>query len=327
MSGDAAGRMSIGGLARCAGVTVKTVRWYSDLGLVSPACRSAAGYRLYNTEALARLELVRTLREIGLDLATIKRVLAREVKLAEVAAAHAAALEVQIRTLRLRHAVLRAVAARGAQPEEVELVHRMARLSAEERRRIIADFLDQVFAGGAADPGFEAAMRAAVPELPDKPAPAQVEAWIELAELTRDPGFRDRVKDMAGQVARWAVGGESPHEAIARAAEVILPQAGAALDRGLDPASAEAAGVLDETMTTLAALEGTADGPGFRAGLLERLEIVADAAFERYWQLLAVLDGSPGPGTNVPRLGWVIAALRARLPHHGQNGTAGEATP
>src|SRR5215510_12518301 len=303
MSGDAAGRMSIGGLARCAGVTVKTVRWYSDLSLVSPACRSAAGYRLYNTEALARLELVRTLREIGLDLATIKRVLARAVKLAAAAAA------------------------RGAQPEEVELVHRMARLSAEERRRIIADFLDQVFAGGAADPGFEAAMRAAVPELPDKPAPAQVEAWIELAELTRDPGFRDRVKDMAGQVARWAVGGESPHEAIARAAEVILPQAGAALDRGLDPASAEAAGVLDETMTTLAALEGTADGPGFRAGLLERLEIVADAAFERYWQLLAVLDGSPGPGTNVPRLGWVIAALRARLPHHGQNGTAGEATP
>jgi len=65
--------------------------------------------------------------------------------------------------------VLRAVAARGAQPEEVELVHRLGpagRLSSEERRRIITDFLDNVFTGGAADPDFEAGMRAAAPELP-----------------------------------------------------------------------------------------------------------------------------------------------------------------
>src|SRR5215472_15026732 len=145
MSGSGAGFLTIGELARGAGVTVKTVRWYSDQGLVSPACRSAAGYRLHDIDALARLELVRTLREIGLDLATIRRVLAREVRLAEVAAAHADALEVQIRVLRLRQGVLRAVAARGARPEEVELVHRIARLSAEERRRVITDFLDHVF--------------------------------------------------------------------------------------------------------------------------------------------------------------------------------------
>jgi hypothetical protein len=36
---------------------VKTIRWYSDQGIVPPAGRSAAGYRLYDSEALARLEL------------------------------------------------------------------------------------------------------------------------------------------------------------------------------------------------------------------------------------------------------------------------------
>jgi len=43
-------------------------------------------------EALARLELIRTLREVGLDLPVIKKVLAREVNLADVAATHADAL-------------------------------------------------------------------------------------------------------------------------------------------------------------------------------------------------------------------------------------------
>jgi len=57
-----------------------------------PVVRTAAGYRLYDSEALARLELIQTPREIGLDLPVIKKVLAREVKLADVAAAHADAL-------------------------------------------------------------------------------------------------------------------------------------------------------------------------------------------------------------------------------------------
>ena len=77
MHGDGT-RYSIGELARLTGLSVRTVRFYSDSGVVPPAGRTEAGYRLYDAEALARLELVRTLRELGVDLATIRRVLARE---------------------------------------------------------------------------------------------------------------------------------------------------------------------------------------------------------------------------------------------------------
>ncbi|MER7504252.1 MerR family transcriptional regulator [Nonomuraea pusilla] len=87
----------IGELARRTGLTVKTIRFYSDRGLVPPAGRSAAGHRLYGPDAVARLRLVRTLRALGLDLPTISRVVRREATLPEVAAAHAAALEVRIR--------------------------------------------------------------------------------------------------------------------------------------------------------------------------------------------------------------------------------------
>src|SRR5690606_20328837 len=91
----------IGELARRTGLTVKTVRFWSDEGLVPPATRTAAGYRMYGQEALARLALVRTLRELGVDLRTVQRVLEREVSVAEVAAAHADALDAQIRMLRM----------------------------------------------------------------------------------------------------------------------------------------------------------------------------------------------------------------------------------
>ncbi|SFH08640.1 hypothetical protein SAMN05421678_1125 [Actinopolymorpha cephalotaxi] len=68
------------------------------------ACHSGracpAGYRRYSADALARLTLVRTLCDLGIDL----------VRLREVAEAHADAVAVQIRILRLRHAVLTALA-------------------------------------------------------------------------------------------------------------------------------------------------------------------------------------------------------------------------
>ena len=64
---------SIGELARRTGLTVKAIRFYSDRGIVPPTDRSPAGYRLYDIDAVARLDLVRTLRDLGLDLPTIRR--------------------------------------------------------------------------------------------------------------------------------------------------------------------------------------------------------------------------------------------------------------
>lgn len=193
---------SIGELARRTGLTVKTVRFYSDRGIVAPTDRSPAGYRLYGIDAVARLDLVRTLRELGLDLATIRKVVDRELSLPEVAVAHAEALAVQIRVLRLRHAVMTAVAERGATPEETELMHRLAQLSEHERRRLIGEFLDAVFGGlDAAAPALAGVMRSMTPELPDNPEAEQVQAWVELAELSLDPGFRVSMRKMAEEQA------------------------------------------------------------------------------------------------------------------------------
>ncbi|MEW1689334.1 MerR family transcriptional regulator [Streptomyces sp. NPDC091265] len=306
-------RLSIGDLARRTGLSVKTIRSYSDRGIVPPTDRSPAGYRRYGPEAVARLELVRTLRALGLGLATIREVVERETALPDAAAAHAEALAVQIRVLHLRRAVLTAVARRGSTPEEMDLMHRLAGLSEDERRRLTGDFLDAVLGG--LDPAFEAAgvMRSLTPELPDDPDAEQAEAWVELAELSQDPGFRASLRRMVvHQVADRAraatqVPGRGPEAA-------IRDQAGPALAAGIDPASAEAGAVVGTVMTAYARLSGSPDDVALRRRLLARIDSANDPRRERYLQLLAVINRWPAPAPLTPALDWFGRALRARTP-------------
>jgi len=156
---------------------------------------------------------VRTLRELGLDLATIRRLLDQEADLRSVAARHAEAIGAQIRVLRVQRAVLRALAKHEPTPQEVDRMNRIARATAEERRRIIAEFFDSVFEGIPVDPEFEGRMRSAAPELPDEPTDVQVDAWLELHDLVSDPDFRPKKQIWAtatSAVVRTAAPAASP---------------------------------------------------------------------------------------------------------------------
>ena len=80
--------LSIGELARRAGLPVRTIRFWSDAGVLPPAVRTVGGRRLYDAACVARLELVVTLRELGLGLADVRRALDGQAGIAEVAAVH-----------------------------------------------------------------------------------------------------------------------------------------------------------------------------------------------------------------------------------------------
>src|SRR4051794_31101631 len=291
--------LSIGELASRTGLPVRTIRFYSDAGVVPPADRTDAGYRLYGPDALARLGLVRALRDLGLDLATIRRVLERELSLTDMAAAHAAALDAQIRVLRVQKAVLQAVVRRDSDPKELLKMHRLAQLSDDDRKRIVADFLDAIFEGLNIDPGFAARMRSATPELPDDPTPEQVDAWIELAELVQDPGFRATIRRMSEQQSASRDAGEAMRDMRAAAA-LVTDKA----DPELAPESAQAQAIAAEILPAFGA--GTD-----RRALADRIAAGTDARAERYWQLLAIINGWPAVPTTVPKWQWFIAALRA----------------
>ncbi|WP_425567921.1 MerR family transcriptional regulator, partial [Plantactinospora mayteni] len=90
--------LTIGALGRRTGLPVRTIRFWSDIGVAPPVGRSTSGYRLYDAGAVARLELVRTLRDLGFDLETVRRVLASGTTVREVAATHLRALDAEMTT-------------------------------------------------------------------------------------------------------------------------------------------------------------------------------------------------------------------------------------
>jgi len=184
--------MTIGQLAMRTGLSVRTLRFYADAGVLPEATRSEAGYRIFEPDTVARARLVRTLRELGVGLDDVKRVLASEASVADVAAAHAQALDAQIRTLRVQRAVLRAVA-RSTDPRELERMTDLITLTADERRRIVDDYLDAVF--GDAGSAVADKLRMGAPQLPEDPTADQVAAWVELAELLRSRLRRSQPAD------------------------------------------------------------------------------------------------------------------------------------
>ncbi|MGW3962005.1 MerR family transcriptional regulator [Amycolatopsis sp. NPDC005003] len=273
-------RYSIGDLARRTGLTIKAVRFYSDHGLVPPSGRNTAGHRRYDDDALARLELVRTLRDLGLGLAAIRRIVEGEATVVEFAARHAEALEAEIRVLRLRHAVWTAIAARGTTTEETRLVHELTRLSEVEW---VGDFLAEALGDR---PELAGIARTLTPELPENPSPGQLDAWTELTELTRDPDFRAAVRRLADRHE-----GGLRRDLAAQVRDAVAP----ALAAGIDPGSPQAAAIVD--------------GLGHdHAELRKWLGVVHDPRRERYMELLAVINGWAAPESLTPTLDWLTAA-------------------
>ena len=67
--------IGIGALARRAGVSIDTVRYYEKGGLLSPAARLASGYRRFGTEQVSRLRFIRRAQELGFTLRDIRELL------------------------------------------------------------------------------------------------------------------------------------------------------------------------------------------------------------------------------------------------------------
>ncbi len=66
---------SVGQLARFAGVSVRTLHHYDDVGLLKPAHVGANGYRLYRRAELLRLQEIMFYRDVGMLLDDVGRLL------------------------------------------------------------------------------------------------------------------------------------------------------------------------------------------------------------------------------------------------------------
>ncbi|MDT0380403.1 MerR family transcriptional regulator [Streptomyces sp. DSM 42041] len=292
---------TIGELAAEAGVTVKTVRFYSDRGLLPEASRSAGGHRRYGPEALDRLRLIRSLRALDLPVPDVGRVLDSAPALEDVVAARLREVGTRLTALRWREAAL-------------QLLHDAPPGERADRLRLIGTATTPPDTAALArfwrlwlPPRLPASLRAevvdrCVPQPPADPAPAHVLAFARLHALVRDA----RPGKPSAQPAAHRPGGGRPdvlYAGLIEAFDLTSPS----LRAGRPPGDGEA---LDRFVAAHADGHGTRDTPAYRSRLGGLLD--AEPRIDRYWQLVSDLQGpaEPTPGDCDT---WLRTALARHL--------------
>ncbi|MFD3518255.1 MerR family transcriptional regulator [Streptomyces sp. NPDC058657] len=305
------GLCSIGELAEHAGVTVKTVRFYSDEGLLPEARRSTGGHRRYGPDALERLHLIRALRALDLPVRDVRRVLQQHdvdtaggpgSVLEDAVAGRLSALGTQLTALRWQEAGLHLV--QDSPP--AELADRLRLLGAISTPPT-TDSLVRFWRGWLPPrmpPRSTAAFLAvAVPQPPPDPAPAQALAFARLHALVSRPCPGAAQPQPAAHRATGADGAVLLYEGLAEAYEL----AGAQMLQGRAPHRGEA---LDSFVQAYVNAYGGRDTPHFRTDL--RGQLATDPRIDRYWDLVSETLTPPG-ACPAPTPGsahdWLCAAL------------------
>ncbi len=316
------GDWSIGQLARFSGLSVKTVRFYSDAGLL-PAHRSLAGHRRYGPTALARLELIRGLRSLDVGLEKIEQLLAGITDLQQCLRAQEQVLELRLRTVGRQLAVCRATAQDNVDNHASRL-QSLTRIEAAERDRLIERFWDDALSTTHPLTNNSEMRAAGTPELPAEPSAAQVDAWLALTELAADPDFRAAMRFTASWFADNLAPGYDPGSWPAMMQDVCI-LADPLIAAGVEPDDERAAPSVSALAHVYAEAFDKTDTPDFRQWLSDQLERASDPRAARWWQLVAVIQppptlGDPN-GTTVAadhhrraeNIGWLNTALRKHI--------------
>ncbi len=298
---------SIGELAERAGATVKTVRFYSDQGLLPEAARSSGGHRRYGPQALERLQLIRSLRTLDLPLPEIRRVLDDEEAagrvLEDALDTRLRGLGSELKALRWREAALHLV--RDCPPaERAGRLRLLGALNTPPSTAPLARFWRAWLPPRMPRPATTAFLEAAVPQPPDEPHPTQVLAFARLHAMTTAPCPDGRQPQPDVHRVAGADGAVLLYAGLAEAFELAAPH----LRRARDPHPGEA---LDAYVAAYASALRSRDTHDFRRSLAARLS--AEARLNQYWELAAVVLTRPGSSPH-PTPGsaddWLRAALR-----------------
>ncbi|MFD5910637.1 MerR family transcriptional regulator [Streptomyces massasporeus] len=298
---------SIGELAERADATVKTVRFYSDQGLLPEAARSSGGHRRYGPPALERLQLIRSLRTLDLSLPEVRRILEDEDAAGDVLEdavdSRLRELGSELKALRWREAALQLV--RDCPPaQRAGRLRLLGTLNTPPSTAPLARFWRTWLPPRMPRRATAAFLEVAVPQPPDEPHPSQALAFAQLHAMTTAPCPGSRQPQPEVHRVAGADGAALLYAGLVEAFELAAPH----LRRARDPQPGEA---LDAYVAAYASAYRSRDTHDFRRLLAGRLS--ADPRLDRYWELTAVVLTPPGsspqptPGTADD---WLRTALQ-----------------
>ena len=297
--------LTIGELSHLTGVSVKRLRFYSDEGLLPPLGRSRGGYRLYGDEHIRRIELVRLLRDAGMGLGEITRVLRRDVSLGQALELRLEAVETHIAGLERVASALRLAIRSGATEEQLRRITMATRATNEDRRRVVAAFLEKVCAGIPVPRDWlEGMVAAGAPDMPETPTAEQIAAWIEIESLLDDPKFLACRR--ANTADTWVPSYD--RDAFVDAQIAAMTSVADARTRGIAPSDREAQEIVDRFTSTMTDASRGRD----EALVREHMRTKFDPRGARYWELVSIMRADPPPTARFDDWRWFGQALSHR---------------
>ncbi|MFE1763412.1 MerR family transcriptional regulator [Streptomyces angustmyceticus] len=288
---------TIGQLAARTGLPVKTVRYYSDVGLLPLAERSAGGHRRYRPEALDQLHLVQRLRALDTPISTLTQLASGERSLGDLITDEMGLVRSRLAELHWRQATLEALDNCSAQERlrRLEVLSRVQRLPEAQDR--LAEAWARTIPASVTARLADAITAQAVPEPPANPTAEVVLAYAELHTLTMHPDFPvywacPHVRDKASLYSELL---DTSELAAGTVADGLPPQPGEALDH---------------FSRACARSRGEDDTPGFRTFIGTQLHSTIPL-FRRYWQHVATITAAPRPNLGITHC-WLVEALATR---------------
>ncbi len=272
--------LTVGDTAALIGVSVRTLHYWDEIALVSPSARSRAGYRLYSERDLERLHEVLIYRETGMSLAEVRDLLAAQGLSRGMTDARAGtAYEVASERERL-------VQQREALLGKVDHLHRML--------RAVDSLIERIDMG-------------------EKITPEQ---RAEILGKDWNPEWDDEAKDRWGHSDDWAAARQYQESQTAEDLErdkaridAVEEKIAAAIQRDVDPRSAEAMSLADEYRRALTWYDVTpakhvliAKGYVEDARFRERFEARQSGMAE--WLKLAIDENARKHGIDPAKAEW-----------------------
>lgn len=305
----------IGEVSRVSGVSVKTVRHYSDEGVLPPSGHTEGGYRLYSEADRARLELIRTLRAAGFNLATIRRLLQGEGNPSEALRLQAEAVDLQLRNLKRQRALLESALGHEGETKAYypDRARALGLLEAKEREAFLAEHLEKGLEGVPIEPDVKAWFwQAIVTDMPEDLDEQQLEAWAELARLASEESFIEALREQTKPV--WeAAEGNLDSSGWNRATRTALDEATKFVREEHVPTGKYEQRVVADWIEASARALGQSDDPSFARWMLSHHERTYDPRMERYWKLIATLKRWEYDPTIAEAYRWLIEGLRRRV--------------
>lgn len=310
----------IGDLARLSGVPIKTIRHYSDVGVLPPAATTKAGFRLYRDEDRARLELIRSLREAGFSLVTIGGLLGEETTVPSALDMQLEVLEDNLRRLKRRRTLIKAALDQSELGASAYLkcARALIDLDAVGREQFLDRHLGHALKEVDGPPGWKAKLwKEGVLDFPEEIDGDQFKAWLELAELMLDTSYKQHLNEMLKRY--WQILSENDDgndlEEWRKSQDELFTHALEVAQQGEVPQCPQGQTLVQRYIEVNAAFLNRNADLSFPHELLFMREKLLDRRVQRYWELVGILKGQTPQymWSKYQAHSWLVEGLKWRV--------------